>query len=127
MDIENFRIEYQAKYDSLQNLAETARLLLSHQLSKENINIHSIPIRVKSLNSSIDKIQRKNFEDPFLEMKDLIGIRILCLFLSDIQRVADVVKSTFEILEEDNKIEDSPENFLAILITSLSSNLKVKV
>jgi len=34
-----------------------------------------------------------------------VGLRVVCLFLSDIERVAKVVKESFEVLEEDNKIE----------------------
>lgn len=124
MDIQAFQTEYQDKHDSFQLLAETARLLLFRELSKEDIKIHSIPFRVKSINSSIDKIRRKSFRNPFTEMKDLAGIRVVCLFLSDIQRVAAVAKSTFEILEEDNKIEDSPENFFGYIDHKLTAKLK---
>jgi len=124
VDIQNFQTEYQDKYESFKKLAETGRSLLSHQLSKGNIQTHSFPIRVKSINSSINKIRKNSFLNPFAEIKDLAGIRVVCLFLSDIQRVAAVAKSTFEILEEDNKIKDSPENYFGYVDHKLIAKLK---
>ncbi len=112
MDTRALYSEYQKNYRSFFDLAEAARSILSQELSKANIKIHSLPFRVKSFNSFIEKIQKEDFQRPFTEVKDLVGIRAVCLFSSDIKEIAVVSKNVFAILEEDNKfLNNAPNSF----------------
>jgi putative GTP pyrophosphokinase len=110
MDARTLHSEYQMNYQLFKELAEAAKSLLSHEVSKANIKIHSMPVRVKSLNSFIEKIQKEHYQHPFTDVKDLVGIRVVCLFSSDIEKIATVSKNSFEILEEDNKIQNNAPN-----------------
>ena len=51
--------------------------------------------RVKSISSILDKAQKKNIEVDKIEeqLDDIAGIRIICQFVEDIQKVVDMVRS----------------------------------
>jgi len=70
-----------------------------------SIKIHSLTSRIRTLDSFLDSVERKESEDPFTDVHDLVGLRVVCLFLSDIDRVRDVVKDSFTVLKEENKVE----------------------
>ena len=57
--------------------------------------------RVKSFESIIVKLQRKNLpistQSIRYEIKDIAGIRITCSFISDIYRLQDMLSSYFDI------------------------------
>src|SRR5207237_2679158 len=44
-------------------------------------------------------------KDPLNEIHDTVGIRVVCLFLSDIARVGALIRERFSVLVEDNRIE----------------------
>ncbi len=112
MDTRALFSEYQKNHQSFTALAEAANNILSRELTKANIKIHSLPFRVKSFNSFIEKIQKENYQRPFNEVKDLVGIRAVCLFSSDIKEIAVVSKNVFAIIEEDNKfLNNAPNSF----------------
>jgi len=106
------RKEYQKRYGSLEQLKEMVEKVSRRLLSQKKINFHSVGGRVKDFDSFRDKILRKRLSDPFNDVKDLVGVRVVCLFRSEVEKVATVIKDTFTILEEDNQMEgSSPDNF----------------
>src|SRR5262245_46675616 len=63
-------------------------------LDQNDIKIHSIQSRIKSLDSLVKKAQNLEVKDPgqvFLQVNDIIGVRIICLFISDIERIAKLI------------------------------------
>ena len=56
--------------------------------------IEQVSGRVKSINSILEKMQRKNISWEELEEKveDIAGIRIICQFSEDIEKVADIIR-----------------------------------
>ena len=84
--------------ERFEKLAEYIVHLIRDDPSAPQDSIHTINYRIKDENRLIDKISEKNKEagaeaEPvnarnYLEkVGDLLGIRIICLRLSDIQRV----------------------------------------
>lgn len=55
--------------------------------------------RVKSISSILDKMQRKgvNFDEMEEQIEDIAGIRIICQFVEDIDRVSDLIRSRSDI------------------------------
>ncbi|MCC3671621.1 GTP pyrophosphokinase family protein, partial [Terrisporobacter mayombei] len=51
--------------------------------------------RVKSISSILDKMQRKkiNVNDVEKELEDIAGIRLICQFVEDIDRVLEIIES----------------------------------
>ena len=65
--------------------------------------IEEVSGRVKSINSILEKMQRKNISWEELEEKveDIAGVRIICQFYEDIEKVADLIqkRSDMKVLE----------------------------
>ena len=65
--------------------------------------IEEVTGRVKSINSILEKMQRKNISWEELEEKveDIAGVRIICQFYEDIEKVADLIRnrSDMQVLE----------------------------
>jgi ppGpp synthetase/RelA/SpoT-type nucleotidyltranferase len=97
------RITYEEKLPLYGRLSQEAKFVLEHELSKVRIKYHSLIHRVKEFDSLWKKGQRKQ-KDPF-SFGDIVGLRVVCLFISDIERVGNVIKSSFDVISEENKIE----------------------
>lgn len=77
-------------------------------LDDAGIKIHSFTSRVKSLDSFQEKIGRKSYTDPFSEMRDIVGGRVVCLFMNDLERVDAVIRENFEVSSYENKAQAAP-------------------
>ena len=82
-------------------LAVDELIVKFHHIIEEHRNqglyspIESVDGRVKSIVSILDKMQRKNVSMNDIEKKieDLAGIRIICQFVEDIDRVVNLIKN----------------------------------
>ena len=97
-------IDYKRNLPRYEQLQNEARYVLEKTLSSSQIKIHSITSRVKELESIRGKSERLNLESPLEELSDIVGIRVVCLLRSDIQKIIEIVSATFTVLTEDNKI-----------------------
>lgn len=72
--------------------------------------IESVTGRVKSVSSILEKMQRKGipFERVEQDVEDIAGIRIICQFVEDIERVATIIanRSDISIKSEKNYIKN---------------------
>lgn len=95
-----------------QQLGEQVTHALKTILQEKNISVLAIKYRVKSLDSFLEKIHRKNYQDPFREMEDICGIRIIYHFTSDIKKIDEMIQQEFEIKDIINKTnENTPTQF----------------
>src|SRR5260370_10516414 len=97
--------EFEHREPVYKRLLEESFFTLERGLISAGVKYHSIPKRIKTLESLIAKAERKESTDPFTRVADIVGLRVVCLFLSDIARVGGVIKTQFEVVTEDNKIE----------------------
>lgn len=88
-----------------QKLNEEALYALNEALKTAELKIHSVTSRIKSFESFAAKIERKRLTEPLNEIRDIVGLRVVCLFLSDIDKVSHLIEETFDIIERDNKID----------------------
>ncbi|MFT7711179.1 GTP pyrophosphokinase [Clavibacter tessellarius] len=80
--------------------------------SENGIKTHSITGRVKDVGSALEKINRKQYADPLQDMEDLVGLRVVCLFLDDLSRIRAAIHDSFSVLSESNTVDgDGPEAF----------------
>jgi len=105
-DLKNISTKYkeiQLQYDKLGvNISQALELLL-----KENsISYLSINNRTKAIDSFIGKIEKKNYKSPFEEIEDICGIRIICYYQSDVNKIKEIIRKEFEVLEDENKEEN---------------------
>ncbi|MBN1957045.1 MAG: tetratricopeptide repeat protein [Desulfuromonadales bacterium] len=78
-----------------------------HQLM-ENKNLSvTIKYRVKRFNNYCEKLVRisKLQGNELLQITDLLGIRIICPFLEDLETIEQIINDHFDILEMEHKAE----------------------
>ncbi|WP_440558009.1 GTP pyrophosphokinase [Streptomyces sp. SCPE 10] len=72
----------------------------------QSIKIHSITARVKTIDSFVEKVTRKSYTSPFEQTEDLVGARVVCLFIADLSGIKDVLHSTFDVASEEDKVNE---------------------
>jgi putative GTP pyrophosphokinase len=99
--------EFDHRAPEYKRLLEESHFILEKELEATGVKIHSIPARVKSAESFVAKVARKGevVTDPFTAITDIVGLRVVCLFLSDVNRIGEVIKEHFDVVSEDNKID----------------------
>lgn len=98
-------IEYKKRMPVWEKLLQESLFIVNDFLNSSDVRIHSITHRIKTFRSFSDKAERKQLGSPFDQVRDMVGIRIVCLFISDIDRLADLMKEAFDVLDQDNKID----------------------
>ncbi|QWI58080.1 GTP pyrophosphokinase [Bacillus mycoides] len=104
MDISLIEKEFNNRHMIYQKLKEEGEYTLKSILETTDIKIHTILSRVKDKDSFLKKVERKESNKPFDEINDIVGLRIVCLFLSDVERIGEMIRQTFDVISEDNKI-----------------------
>lgn len=102
------------KYNFALQLLETQfNILIKEFEFKNKYNpVEHVKSRIKSEKSIIDKLNKKGYKVTAKNMiqyvHDIIGIRIVCSFLSDVYDIVDIIKSSkqFKIKEEKDYIKN---------------------
>ena len=123
-NINELRRKYNERVPLLKQLGVSAKQILSREITRKKIRIHSLYGRVKGFNSFYDKIRRKRVKDPFRDIEDLVGLRVVCLFLSDIPEIGTIIRNTFRIIKEDNKIATIGADVFGYLAVHFDVRLK---
>ena len=71
--------------------------MIEELLKKNGIEISQIESRTKEIHKFTEKIERKGYKDPFNEVDDLTGIRIIAYYLEDIDPILDLLKKEFSV------------------------------
>ena len=102
------------KYNFALQLLETQfNILIKEFEFKNKYNpVEHVKSRIKSEKSIIDKLNKKGYKvtakNMIQHVHDIIGIRIVCSFLSDVYDIVDIIKSSkqFKIKEEKEYIKN---------------------
>lgn len=97
----------QSKYNQVR---EEALFIINNFISNSNIKIHSIQSRVKEFASLIKKAEGLEILEEskvFEQITDIVGVRIICLFISNIDQLSQLVRKNFIVIKEDNKLDGS--------------------
>ena len=79
--------------------------LITRLLKRKGIIVQSVTSRVKDEDSLRNKVQREDKQYTQLsDITDVCGIRIVTYFAEDVKHVADVIKSEFDI-DQDNSVD----------------------
>lgn len=93
--------------------------ILSTELGKRKIQYHVVEGRVKEFDSLARKLSHLDAgDDSNLEsISDLCGVRVICLFRSDIQRIGEMLEELFEIDSKDDKVASIPQEQFGYMST----------
>jgi ppGpp synthetase/RelA/SpoT-type nucleotidyltranferase len=100
--------------------------MLDSEIKRKKIRIHSITHRIKRFDSFRDKVREKSVRNPFTEIHDIVGLRVICLFLSDIEIVKGTIKGIFETIKEESKIDAASPDIFGYMAVHLDVKLKEK-
>lgn len=105
----------------LERLLEEAKFILDAEI---DFKFHSVPGRVKERDSVQNKIADRQYTDPAIEMTDLVGLRIVSLFESDLTKADAAVRRAFEVITTENKIEDADDDTFGYMSVHYICSLK---
>lgn len=94
----------QSQYESMAALISTT---LQSMLKSSKIDFVGVSHRAKSLAGFSEKIQRKKYANPALEMMDLAGIRVIVFIERDIQKVEALIQHSFNVHIPDSSDKSS--------------------
>jgi ppGpp synthetase/RelA/SpoT-type nucleotidyltranferase len=93
---------YEAHLPKLQRLVDEVRFALANALDHTDLKV-SITSRVKTIDSFLEKVVRKQYANPLREMTDMAGVRVVCQFTPDLTQVAAALNDLFMIQERVDK------------------------
>lgn len=95
--------EYLKRRQYYERLCMEVAFVLETELKDQGIEIASIQSRAKELNSFLEKLERKEYSDPFSQVTDMAGVRVVCLYPSDLDTIENIINKEFTLLEKIDK------------------------
>ncbi|RKF03098.1 ppGpp synthetase/RelA/SpoT-type nucleotidyltransferase [Tenacibaculum lutimaris] len=89
-----------------EQLCDEIAFVLKFAMEESDLEYSAISKRSKTLNSFLEKITRKKYKDPFSEITDFAGVRLVFLYNSDFDKIEKIVKDNFKIIEKVDKLND---------------------
>lgn len=102
----NLDKEYKDNISKYEKLKNEVQFILDDEILNRNIKIHSLSSRIKAFNSFRDKVRRKKILKPFKEIQDIVGLRVVVLLRSDLEKIEKIIEDNFDIISKDNKIDN---------------------
>nr|VFJ87494.1 MAG: hypothetical protein BECKLFY1418B_GA0070995_100713 [Candidatus Kentron sp. LFY] len=124
MDKRSIIEQYHANRRDYGRLVGEVERILNESIERHGIKIHALTSRIEEIDSLLDKAQRKGISKPFEQIHDLIGFRIVCLFLSELDEISDIIKEEFDVFEEDDKVNASEMQIFGYMSLHLEARLK---
>jgi len=112
MTPDQLRIQYQDNVGRAERLREAVVVQLLALLNSKELTL-GVPIesRVKNWDAIEEKIQRKNIEiENIFALQDLVGVRAIFLFRSDLYRSFELVAENFDVVSQEdtsNRLSES--------------------
>lgn len=104
-------------YNSAMQVASTQLDILDQEFSAnyDHQPIHHLECRLKSLDSIIEKLQRKGYDitpDNFHRIQDIAGIRVVCNYVDDIYYLRSLLigNTGFQLIRERDYIQTPKPN-----------------
>src|ERR1044071_6158500 len=97
--LDELRVKYDTRRGVYSALMEESLFILRAALDLGNVKTHAVVGRIKSLESIHEKALRKDLENPLDYLSDIVGLRVVCLLLSDVERVGSLIRSNFCVVE----------------------------
>jgi len=102
-EIKKIREKFNNLRPLYKRLAENIKQALETFLQEENISFLTVTYRIKDIDSFIEKIERKKCKNPFDDIEDICGIRIICFYQKDVEKICEIIKEEFLIEESEDK------------------------
>ena len=97
MNKADLKIEYESRVSLYREALGRGTKLIQGQLQEFEIDISTIQSRIKTFESFFEKIRRKKYENPFIDIEDIAGLRIICYYPSDVASIEKLISSVFNL------------------------------
>lgn len=98
--------EFVARYVSISadmaKAADEIRAHIERVLSDANVAFHVVAARAKSSDSVRAKLLAKDYSNPFREMTDQIGARVIVYRSEEVDVVADIIRRHLKVIKKDS-------------------------
>ncbi|WP_089084317.1 GTP pyrophosphokinase [Aquitalea magnusonii] len=116
MDLNVFRHDLEQKRPQLEAWGRFVQSCILDRLNGLPVSMQITGSRAKEVDSAIGKIARKNYDDPLMQMTDLVGVRFVVLISPQIKVVSEVLESidswAFSLDRDwEQEVEVAPETF----------------
>ena len=92
--------------DDYKQLCNEVSFTLEKAIEKNKIEYSNISFRTKSLKSFLEKCERKIYNEPFTEITDFAGVRLVFLYQSDYINLDKLVYEFFNVIEKVDKLNN---------------------
>ena len=104
--------QYENLYPFYKRLCSEVVFIIKEEMKKSGIKNHGLSYRIKTFDSLYKKILRKNISSSiFSNVQDIAGVRIICLYRSDLEKIGDLISRSFEIVSLDTSRTRSETQF----------------
>ncbi|EKE26870.1 MAG: RelA/SpoT [uncultured bacterium (gcode 4)] len=101
--------EIEGKYKSIipfyDRLGKNLKENLEGFLKFQDIPYVNVEYRIKEFKSLQNKITRKKYKNPLIDIEDFCGVRVVCYYQPDITKIKSIVEKEFNIQESSSKEE----------------------
>ena len=98
----DFRAQYEKRRRAYSVLVDVVKSLVSARCLMRGMHV-LCEGRAKEVASAVEKATRKGYQNPIVEMTDLAGVRAVCQYGRDASEVIDVIRNSFQVIEETDK------------------------
>lgn len=102
MSKEEFRKQYNENFPRYERLAINLQQALKAFLAENAIPYLDVLYRVKDVDSAYEKVSRKEFDTPFEQIEDWSGLRVICYYPSDVNKICEIIKQEFDIISQED-------------------------
>lgn len=97
---------YNAKLPVFERLESEAGFILSEACKAYGDRVYSVKSRIKALESVAQKAKRKRLLAPLDDMFDCVGLRVICLYKSDLAALRATIEASFRVVDVDDRAND---------------------
>lgn len=105
MQANALRLEYDKKLPNYIRASKNIREAIELLITSAEVPTLAVLARVKSFESFQEKVDRKNYSDPFSQATDFVGIRVILYFPKDVISVKDLLMKEFDVIESADKAD----------------------
>lgn len=102
----DYESEFKEKTYYYNTLGLNMKTNLEKVLEQNKIDIMEIDYRVKTFDSFKEKIKRKEYKNPFKEMEDICGVRIICYYETDLNKIEEIIMKNFNVINKESKKDE---------------------
>lgn len=116
MNAIDLRKNYLERYKEMEKIVPVLKEHIEEIMKGINIKIDQISIRIKEVNSFLKKAEKRidqelKYKNPFSEIQDQIGVRVVVFFAQDVVSLSNTIKDYFTFIEEKEFPPDSYKEF----------------